>query len=226
MHGASGHGINPLSPPNFIVRVSRWSSRRKSTGCCRTLAGMAGEPEKSLQWYGSACLCALELGVGRRKADEYFNFMAHLFYFTQHELRPQDCPFLFLSQFINFLLSNLNDSILKGLGAIWDGHQPLFCEFLQCLLWVCPCCLWFSSAPTLWQLNTAYAARYGISSLSVRVRSPAQTALTVSTALVTVGWMDLVCLTLLLGVGFSCFPPGLFVFCFFPPEFSMVLDIQ
>lgn len=215
MHGASGHGINPLNPPNFIVRVSRWSSGRKSTGCCRTLTGMAREPEKSLQWYGSVCLCALELGVGRRKADEYFNFMTHLFCFTQHELRPQDCPFLFLSQFINFLLSNLNDSILKGLGAIWDGHQPLFCEFLQCLLWVCPCCLWFSSAPALLQVNTAYAAQCGISSVNVRVKSSTD-SLTVSTARTTVGWMDLVCLALLFG--FSCFPPGLFVFCSPPPR--------
>lgn len=99
-------------------------------------------PEKSLHWY-EVFACALELGVGRTKADEYFNFMAHLCYFTQHE--PQDCPFLFLSQFINFLLSDLSDSILKVLGtvvgAIWDGQQPLFCELLQCLLRVCPCCL-------------------------------------------------------------------------------------
>lgn len=76
------------------------------------------------------------------------------------------------------------------------------------------------------QVNTAYGAQYGISSVNVRVRGPAQTALTVSTARTTVGWMDLVCLALLLGVGFSCFPPGLFVFCPPPPEFSMVLDIQ
>lgn len=41
-----------------------------------------------------------------------------------------------------------------------------------------------------------------------------QTPLSVSTALTMVGWMDLVCLALLLGVVFSCFPPGLFVFCF------------
>lgn len=153
------------------------------------------------------------------------NFMTHLFCFTQHELRPQDCPFLFLSQFINFLLSNLNDSILRGLGAIWDGHQPLFCEFLQCLLWVCPCCLWFSSAPTPLQVNTAYAAQCGISSVNVRVRSPAQTA-SLFPQLVSLsgGWILSVLpyysgfLVFLLACLFFVSPP--------PPEFSMVLDMQ
>lgn len=108
--------------------------------------------------------------------------------------------------------------ILKGLGAIWDSHQPLFCEFLQCLLSLSLLPLILFSTCTVAVKIQLMLLSMVLALLMSESKVQPQTALTVSTALITVGWMDLVCLALLLRVGFSCFPPGLFVFCFFPPR--------
>lgn len=171
IHGTSGHDISPLNPPNSWSKVSRWYLRGKTQGCYRTFTSMAGNTTKvsSVVW--------LELVVGS-KANEYCYFMFHLCYFVQYESKLQDYPLSVtihkLPAFKSWWLYIERFGACPLLAAIWDSHQ--FCcvnsyrvssEFVQlpfgidinlspvnsCSISVCPCCLWFSSAPALLQLK-------------------------------------------------------------------------
>lgn len=93
--------------------------------------------------------------------------------------------------------------ILKGLGAIWDSHQPLFCEFSQCLLSLSllPLIL-FSTCTVAVKIQLMLLSMVSALLMSESKVQP-QTA-SLSPQLFSL-WMDLVCLALLLRWGFLVF---------------------